>query len=389
MLRQAARLTFLQPSLLAALVALATPLPSQAQDLKPNFRPSLCKTPPCLRSCSEDERKEILKPASHSLDFVSINCSILLQATDTITRRLAFGPVASSADFNCNGATIRNTAKGSQKNDYYRVLIRSQFDHRNRTWKQVRDVSLRNCLIHGAIQVGSNLTAEHVRSSSFSSGHSERMQSIAATNIHLQNLSLRADKSSSGHVQRTLLYVGIGVTELTLEGAKLSGATESIAVYLDAETSRNTIRDNLFEVTTLRREIIAVDGSADNHITDNKFVNPRNGAIFIYRNCGETGLVRHQEPRRNIIARNTFRFPLRAARPKPVIWVASREKGANYRSWCDLDKGHSYGSGISDLDFAKDNRIIDNVFINLDPEMAVVIDDPENEESGTIIQSWP
>jgi len=43
------------------------------------------------------------------------------------------------------------------------------------------------------------------------------------------------------------------------------------------------------------------------------------------------------------------------------VWIASRKGN---RKYCDFDHGYRYGSGISDLDYIRNNVVIDNNFIN-------------------------
>ncbi|NCA11969.1 right-handed parallel beta-helix repeat-containing protein, partial [bacterium] len=82
------------------------------------------------------------------------------------------------------------------------------------------------------------------------------------------------------------------------------------------------------------------------------------GGIFLYRNCGEAGTVRHQTPHGNLIRDN--RFDTRTLGPfQTVIHLGSRNGRRNYRG---QDHGHPFGSSLDDRDFADDNVVCENVF---------------------------
>ena len=162
----------------------------------------------------------------------------------------------------------------------------------------------------------------------------------------------------TGH-GRIPLYLGPGTTRLTIYDSTINGRSDSVALYLDAESSHNIIRNNKFNVDgnfTLRqfrvREVIAVDGSADNQILSNTINNAKGGGIYLYRNCGEGGTVRNQAPQNNFIAGNTINNTGGYG-----IWLGSRNGG---RFYCNDDKGFPFGSSKDDGDFANDNIVRGN-----------------------------
>ncbi len=305
-----------------------------------------------------------------------------------VTRRIDFGSASSHVDLNCNGATLANQQIGSKPFDFYRLTIRTGYNNKNNTFKQLVGATVRNCIVHGGIAVGSTMSADTVRASSRRAGHVGRMQAVSAKSVSLDNLTIMANPLPDGSLIRNILYVQVGVTDFLLQNSSISGEIgDGLPIYLDAESARNSILNNVFNVVTRNREYIALDGSSDNSIRGNTFVNPRRGAIYVYRNCGETGIVRHNEPRRNVVENNVFRFTRRATATVPVVWVASREKSKTYQSWCDLDKGVPFGSGVSDRDFAKGNIIRNNRFVGVAKDHAVVVDDPENVQEGNVLRS--
>jgi len=87
--------------------------------------------------------------------------------------------------------------------------------------------------------------------------------------------------------------------------------TNSVAVYLDAESYRNTLQGNSFHAdhgAGSQREVLAVDGSSNNLIMSNHFSSLQYGGIYLYRNCGEGGTIRHSTPSNNSIINNVFYY---------------------------------------------------------------------------------
>ena len=230
-------------------------------------------------------------------------------------------------------------------------------------YSNISNVSIKNCKLKGDIRisgVGINGEALGVRESSRSIGHTERIQKEAPSNIEISNMTIIG-------VNRIPIYVSPGVTNVRIMNNKFSGYTDSTVIYLDAESANNTISNNTFNVKpnidlfeTKVREIIAVDGSANNIITDNKFEKAVGGGVYLYRNCGEGGTIRHQTPQHNLIENNTFN--LSGLNPDAQgIWLGSRNGN---RSYCDADKGYNFGSSIDNRDFADNNIVRNNKFIN-------------------------
>ena len=221
-------------------------------------------------------------------------------------------------------------------------------------WERPEGIVLRNGRLRGAIRIlgmGRNGQAPLVRASSRARGHTERAQAAAPTGIVISNVTIEA-------AERIALYLAPGVTRVTVENCAFTGSSPSTAIYLDAESGQHIIRSNRFEVHT-KREIIAVDGSASNHIAGNRFVYVPYGGIYLYRNCGEGGTVRHQTPHDNVIENNSFdTATLRYG--SYGIWLSSRNGRRAYR---DDDAGFDFGSSLDNRDFADDNKLVRNQFI--------------------------
>ena len=195
--------------------------------------------------------------------------------------------------------------------------------------------------------MGLNGQGPAVRESSHALGHTERAQAAAPTRITIADSELVA---SGG----TPLYLAPGVTRTTLRSSRITGRAVAIAIYMDAESGGNALLGNSFDVET-GREVVAVDGSAGNRITGNSFRIRYQGGIYLYRNCGEGGTVRHQTPSHNTITDNRFSYGLPIHLPS--INVGARG-GLNL--YCEEDAGYPFGSSIDNGDNATDNTVTGN-----------------------------
>ena len=195
------------------------------------------------------------------------------------------------------------------------------------------------------IGLGRNGEAEAVRLSSRQPDHSQRARAAAPHGVVLEGLEIEA----LGPIP---IYAGPGTVGLQLRNSRLTGESRSVAVYLDAESRDNLISGNRFDLST-GRERIAVDGSASNRIENNRFSSSDRGGIFLYRNCGEGGTVRHQSPVDNLISGNRFGDDDGA----PSVWLGSRN---GRRRYCREDAGLPFGSSSDDGDHADRNRVEGN-----------------------------
>jgi len=211
-------------------------------------------------------------------------------------------------------------------------------------------VTIKRCKINGSIRVaglGFNGEAPGVNASSKEPGHTARAQAAAPSQISLYNLTI----TGRGRIP---LYLAPGVTKVSLVDSTINGRSVSVALYLDAESGFNIIRNNTFDIDDANREIIAIDGSANNQLLANNIKRATNGGIHLYRNCGEGGTVRHQAPQNNLIAGNAINNTGGYG-----IWLGSRNGG---RLYCRDDAGFPFGSSKDDGDFADNNTVRDNTF---------------------------
>lgn len=231
------------------------------------------------------------------------------------------------------------------------LIIRSE--KKGDAWDRPTHITIRNCRIRGSIRImgmGRNGEAEDVRKSSIREGHTARAQAAAPTRILITAVEIEADR-------RIPLYLAPGVTDVTIENCTLTGWSISVGLYLDAESGHNTIRHNTFALRP-GREVVAIDGSADNRIEGNRFEEMPGGGIYLYRNCGEGGTVRHQTPTGNTITGNRFNARSLGGRSYG-IWLGSRNGG---RIYCDQDDGYPFGSSVDNRDFADGNVVTANIF---------------------------
>ncbi|TCU15384.1 NosD domain-containing protein [Rhizobium sullae] len=351
------------------------------QPIDPSTEPTIPTTPPAQNTnqapaCGADVHTRLKTPGANP---VTINCSVQLSAADIVNHPLVFeGRAASGSLLDCGGGTI-DVSSGGSRQQKTAIIVRSK-KTASGPWDAPTGVTIRNCKINGFVRVyglGENANGEVMKASSLSASHSAFAQASAPKNVRLENVAFNAP----GGIP---FYIGPGVTGAALVDSRVGGKSTSVAIYLDAESANNTISNNVFSIVTEKRELIAIDGSASNKITGNTFEHPENGGIFVYRNCGEGGVIRHQKPQFNQITGNTFRYgPSFGA--KPAVWLNSRNGNSSY---CFKDPAHPYGSSVSSLDFAQHN-VIRNNNLQGGSEGLIRNDDPSNDVgANTAAGSW-
>jgi hypothetical protein len=313
--------------------------------------------------CDASIIKALMTPIQSDPSPVRLNCRATLPKGAVVTRQVLFeGATASGAALDCSGGMLKGFEKGGDREP---LVIRSK-----RTpggWSRPVGVAVKNCVIDGGVRIyglGRTGEGEYVKQSSMNADHTAFAQASAPQGTTLRNVEIRVDS-------RTALYAGPGVTNTSLLNSKVEGTTTSVAVYLDAESAGAKIKGNTFDIGASRRELIAIDGSARNQIEKNRFNAAANGGIFLYRNCGEGGTIRHQTPQFNRIEGNTFDMQ---GSKKPAVWLNSRNGNRNY---CFQDPQHPFGSSLTPLDLAKHNVVEDNRVLGEHGD-GVRNDDPTN-----------
>jgi len=301
---------------------------------------------PAARPCTAAELGELI--AETTTPF-RLTCRALLPRSQNILRPILIeGAEASGAGLDCNGASVgRPGVATSTRQPTLAVWSRRiTAEH----WSRPTDIRIKNCVIHGAVRVwgmGADGSYDDLRASSRTADHTAKAQGAAPSHIELDRVTI----VGTGSIP---LYVGPGVTRLSLTNSTLTGRSDATAVYLDAESADNRIENNAIAIAT-RREAVAVDGSTRNRITGNRFDLGGRGGVFLYRNCGERGVIRHQTPSDNQITDNAFSG---AARLRPQLVVVGSREGR--RAYCSADRGYPFGSSADDGDGATNNVVARN-----------------------------
>lgn len=303
---------------------------------------ALVMTPPAARDCTAAEIADLLAPSSAPYRLA---CRAMLDAHAHVRRPVLIeGAEASGAGLDCNGGRVGVAHRPGTT----RLPTVAVWSRRTSTgWSAPAGVAIRRCVIFGNVRIwgmGAGGAMSDLRDASRRSDFTRSAQAAAPSGVTLEAVRIEANGSIP-------LYVGPGVTRTTVRGSTLTGRSVSTAVYLDAESANAVIENNDFRVRT-GREVIAVDGSGANRIVGNRFDLHGRGGVFLYRNCGEDGVIRHQTPSWNRITDNVFRG---AAwfRPRLVV-VGSRE---GRRPYCRADAGWPFGSSADDGDHAVGNTV--------------------------------
>lgn len=320
-------------------------------------------------ACSPEKMADVLAlpfvPSApwRAAKYVDIDCDLTLRPGDVVRKSMVMsGSQGSNLTVDCNGATIR----GFHESGYEAIIVTSNLDRRGQRprWRGASNVTVRNCNVEGRIRIAGG--GPSLWESSYDPDHTTKIQARSPKDIVFDNLHIRAD----GEVP---FYVFPGALRVTLMNSEISGDAGGPAIYLDAESAENVIKDNVITASTRTREHIAIDGSARNLIVGNRFSGYAKGGIFIYRNCGEDtkrqnprkGVIRHQYPADNVILDNVFDFSNYRA-DWPSVWVASRQ-GRDGIGYCGDDeneiRGERLGSQIDNDDHAYRTVVAENRFV--------------------------
>ncbi|NRD71776.1 right-handed parallel beta-helix repeat-containing protein [Shewanella sp. VB17] len=313
--------------------------------------------------CTIEQKAEILAPVTHGNKDSLINCNLTLSPNDVITQRVQFiGNASSNVTLDCNGGRIdmtkaRQLGIFSQNDDA--VWVRSQL--RRGEWHRPEHVTIKNCKIVGGVRVwgiSKNGEGKETNASSHKPGHVNRLRSTAPYHTRIINSTITSDK-------RTHLYIATGASNTLVDSVKFRGYSDSVSLYLGAETTRTTIKNSYFYAGG-GREKVAIDASNFNVLEGNYFSGINNGGIYLYRNCGEGGTIRYTTPSHNTIRYNKFYYNKYKGSNK-AISMSSRDGN---RSYCDDDGRYKIpnSSSTNNRDFAVSNVIFLNQFLNRNPE---------------------
>jgi hypothetical protein len=357
------------------------------QAINPEEPGSLKPLPTLTKDCVEETDTEIF-----------VKCNFRLQPSQVILKKLIVEG-QSGITIDCNGA-ILDGGKDTPNEGKDMIEVRSKLLIRDekkakamlklgrdvgKIWQRSADIKIRKCNIVGSVRIkgmGNNGEGEFVTiSSRLDANHIARVQSAAPTRIALENLTIIA-------TDRTPLYLAPGVTHVTLTGSELRGNATRTAIYLDAESAYNVIRDNYIHVKIFREwkgfynllgPQISIDTSSHNKIISNRFAAIEGGGIYTFRNCGEGGTVRHGSSSHNQIINNVF-FYDKYLGFNPAIHIGSRGEWWRQFGNCGTDENRDtrplydnplydpnkpegkfpWGSSASDDDNSKHNIIMQN-----------------------------
>lgn len=331
------------------------------------------------KNCSNATLKDVLEPATLNKQSVKINCNLNIPASSTISKKLILeGEAASNIIINCSGSTLVESqwTKGKDLIEIKSLLVSSTSTV---SWSVPQNIIIKNCVLNGSMRIyglGTNGEAIEVKKSSRNINHTLNAQNNAPHFISIEDSTLNGQA-------RVPLYLSPGVNKVVIKNNKFLGQSDSVAIYLDAESKDNIIYRNTFNISTKSREIIALDGSANNVINGNIIRNFKNGGIYIYRNCGEGGTIRHQEPKFNVISYNYFDYR-NVSSIAPAVILASRNGNRNY---CDNDIGYNFGSSINNNDLAQFNKVQYNSFYLQSPLTSIINNDINNIIESNIMVS--
>lgn len=333
--------------------------------------------------CSPAKVAQVIAPASlpgTSASYKSerqfIDCQLVLNSTTTVTLPLVLeGHAASNVTIDCKGGTLdgRHYPEGSK----YRVIEVRSKKTKNPVqgqdfgqWEPPINVTVKNCTVMGSIRLvgmSENATGDAILWSSRAAGHVERVRQAAPSRITFQNVTLHARGGNA-------IYFSAGVNHSRIVNSTITGNLRAGAIYMDAESHHNMVRGNHFKrdipvgaegYPDGDRELISLDGASHNLIASNVFDGLSKGGVFLYRNCGESSVIRHATPSHNVIVNNVFLY---ASTPpnvfdakKPAVHVGSRDGKDWSQNWdCSDDAGYPFGSSSSDQDFASHNAVVQN-----------------------------
>ncbi len=324
-------------------------------------------------ACGAAKISEVRAASSGSLDSVIVDCNLVLTSSDYITKQIIIeGSASNGLIMNCNGATIVNNF-----DDEYIISVQSRVTWVNgeRNYDPVENVTVKNCDVFGRIGVQGNRAYLDIDKTA---NAVQTLRAQAPDNITFDNIEVTT-------TSRVGIYVRRGVKRFKLKNSYLGGTSSAPALYLGAESTGAVITDNYFWMRGNQsdREQLAVDASDYNQIKRNTFKGLHRGGIYLYRNCGEGGEIRHTTPSHNEIEDNDFYYENYSGSNKAVD-VGSR---GGTQGYCNQDDGYPYGSSASDLDHATFNTVAYNRVYNRNPSSYIVVRSPSTNHSNSVFNN--
>lgn len=291
--------------------------------------------------------------------------SALNQGCDLTDKSVRFVLDSSNSSLDCQGAALSTMADDQSKASA--ITIQPKTD------AAIKNIAVANCHIDGYGH------ALHIRQYTNPNQRYARGLTNPAANRALAPRDIRIVNVSSINSTNSGMFVGDHVHDVSFDHIRVQNAG-TVGLYLEFGSRDNVIKDSIFvgngfRSFKLNREAIAVDSSVNNRIENNQFIHNGAGSILLYRNCFEHAndaarsnhFKRTESSRDNIISGNRFR-------DEPVgVWVASRQSRnlKGFECGAYLIKKTPFAS--YHLDSAKDNRIINNRFEQV--EQGIIVED--------------
>ena len=320
-------------------------------------------TPTTIIDCEQLTPKQTIRIKDHSA---------LSQGCNLTGKSVRFVLDSSNSSLDCQGATL-STMEGD-KSKASAITVQPKTD------AAIKDIAIANCHVDG---YGHALL---VRQYSNPNQRYARGLIDPVTNRALAPQDIRITNVSSSNSINSGIFVGDHVQAVNFDQIRVQNAG-TVGLYLEFGSRDNIIENSVFIGNGFRtfkpnREAIAVDSSTNNRIENNQFIHNGAGSILLYRNCFEHAndpvlsnhFKRTESSRDNIISGNTFR-------DEPVgVWVASRQSRnlKGFECGAYLIKQTPFAS--YHLDSAKDNRIINNRFEQV--EQGIIVEDDGTQIIG-------
>ena len=318
---------------------------------------------PCVAHAGEPE----LLDCSRADSRIVLRASARLDPACTWTGGI--GIHASDVVLDCQGARIVGPLRGRG------IEISAPTD------TALSNVTVRNCHVEGFLN-SLRVTRDGFRD--------------LAEGVEYENAfaNIRIEDSTFSGSRGVCVFVDGYVTDVTLRRSRIEGCGSS-GVYLETGSKDNVVEDcdivgngytengpywqrfalggADFWFWGTGREGLSIDGSRFNHIVGNRFSGNSYGSIFLYKNCGEfpdsrpnAWFDRRYHADGNVIAGNTF------SGDRNGVWIGAR-MGENTLPMECSDPQYRFGYV---LDYAADNVVRDNEFIDVD--YGVRVEDDRN-----------
>jgi parallel beta-helix repeat protein len=314
-----------------------------------------------------------------------IQVTVTTHLDPACTYTAGFDITASDVTLDCQGALIRSPEGAGGRG----ILVATPVD------QPLHDVTVRNCTVEGFLN-GIRVTRDGFRALPAGEEYAD-----GTADILVERSTVRGSRGVG-------IFVDGYVEGVTLRGNHVEGAGSS-GIYLETGSRRSRVEANVLRGNGYRengpggqpftfggvdlwfwgvgREGISVDGSYENTIVGNVFLQNSAGGLFLYKNCGEypdrpAYFERRYPSEHNLVEGNLFLGGTNG------IWIGSR-MGENTLPMDCTDPAYidePYRRVV--LDRANDNTVLRNHFIDVTYGIRVE-DDGNRIEANTFEAGRP